>query len=149
MKTKIILQSIFMLALITIVTGYPASTHNHEKLNVHEGSFDSALKYAAENNKPVFVKTFTEWCGWCKRMDANTLSDPDVIAYLNEHFVTLKIDAEEGEGPDFAEKYDAKRYPTILFFNADGEIVHKFRGYKNSRNFLAEAADALEKYNGQ
>ncbi|MFN2395078.1 MAG: thioredoxin family protein, partial [Bacteroidales bacterium] len=131
MKATIILQSIFMLAIVTFVTSYPASAHNHEKLNVHEGNFDSALNHAAENNKLVFVKTYTDWCGWCKRMDANTLSDPDVIAYLNEHFVTVKIDAEKGEGPDFAEKYDAKSYPTILFFNADGEIVHKFKGYKN------------------
>jgi thiol:disulfide interchange protein len=118
-----------------------------QNLKVYEGSFENALEYAATQGKPLFVKTYTEWCGWCKRMDANTLSDDEVIRFLNDNFVTIKIDAEKGDGPAFAEKYDAKRYPTIVFFGNDGKEVHRFRGYKNARNFLSEAGEALEKFN--
>jgi thiol:disulfide interchange protein len=145
MKSIVNLKSV--LSILFIGFGIASYAGEQEKLNVYDGSFESAVAYAKENNKPLFVKTYTEWCGWCKRMDSNTLGDAEVIAYLNANFVTLKIDAEKGEGPAFSEKYDAKRYPTILFFNPKGDVIHSFRGFKNARNFLTEANTALSTFN--
>lgn len=145
MKSIVSLKSV--LSFLFLSFGIASYAGEQEKLNVYDGSFESAVTFAKENNKPLFVKTYTEWCGWCKRMESNTLGDAEVIAYLNANFVTVKIDAEKGEGPAFSEKYDAKRYPTILFFDQKGEIIHSFRGFKNARNFLSEADTALSKYN--
>jgi thioredoxin-related protein len=145
MKSIVSLKS--LLALLFLSISFSSFSGEQQKLNVYDGNFENAVKYAKENNKPLFVKTYTEWCGWCKRMDANTLGDAEVIAYLNANFVTVKMDAEKGEGPAFSQKYDAKRYPTILFFDQKGDVIHSFRGFKNAKNFLSEANTALSKYN--
>jgi thioredoxin-related protein len=44
--------------------------------------------------RPMFIDVYTDWCGWCKRMDASTFQDPTVAAYLNANFYAVKLDAE-------------------------------------------------------
>ena len=42
----------------------------------------------------MFIDVYTDWCGWCKRMDASTFKDPTVAAYLNANFYPVKLNAE-------------------------------------------------------
>ena len=44
--------------------------------------------------KKVYVDVYTGWCGWCKKMEASTFSNPDVIKYINNNFYALRLDAE-------------------------------------------------------
>lgn len=147
MKSKNIFRTILAGFFLAFLISFSATAENQNILKVHNGNFESALNAASQNNQLVFVKVYTDWCGWCKRMDSRTLGDESVISHLNENFVTLKIDAEKGEGPAFSETHQAKNYPTILFFAPTGELVHSFKGFKNADNFLKEAALAQEKYN--
>ena len=39
------------------------------------------------------------------------------------------MDMEKGEGVELAKKYNVKAYPTYLFINGDGEVVHRVLGY--------------------
>ena len=54
---------------------------------------------AANEKQPrkIFVDVFTDWCGWCKRMDATTFKDPAVVAIMNEKFYAVKLNAEQKE----------------------------------------------------
>ena len=54
-----------------------------------------ALNEKGKNKRPIFIDLYTDWCGWCKRMDATTLQDPKVVAYLNKHFHCVKFNAEK------------------------------------------------------
>ncbi len=146
MKSKNIFSTILTGFFLAILISFSARAEIPNTLKVHSGSFESALNEASKNNQLVFVKVYTEWCGWCKRMDSKTLGDEGVILHLNQNFITLKIDAEKGEGPLFSETHDAKNFPTIIFFSPTGEIVHRFKGFKNADNFLKEAMLAEEKY---
>src|SRR5438045_154145 len=47
-----------------------------------------------EQNKPVLIDLYTDWCGWCKVMDKKTYSKQKVIDYINEHFYAAKVNAE-------------------------------------------------------
>src|SRR5438105_1727182 len=47
-----------------------------------------------EINKPILIDLYTDWCGWCKVMDRKTYSDKNVIAYLQEKFYVVKLNAE-------------------------------------------------------
>ena len=46
------------------------------------------------NGKKIIIDLYTDWCGWCKVMDRNTFTNPDVIDHINNNFVPVKFDAE-------------------------------------------------------
>ena len=67
--------------------------------NANEGkikwlTWEEAVELNEQTPKKIFVDVYTDWCGWCKRMDKTTFQDPEVIKYMNEHFYAVKMDAE-------------------------------------------------------
>lgn len=57
-------------------------------------SIQEAYALQAKTPKKIFIDVYTNWCGWCKRMDATTFSDPRIARYMNEHYYNVKLDAE-------------------------------------------------------
>ena len=105
-------------------------------------SLDELLARARAEDKLVFVDAYTTWCGPCKSMAAKVFPSERVGAVYNARFVNAKIDMEKGEGPAIANRYGVAAYPTYLFINGDGELVHKGIGYIAEDDFLALAAAA-------
>jgi thioredoxin-related protein len=58
-------------------------------------SLEEAINLQKKKPKKIFIDMYTDWCGWCKRMDASTFTDPTVANYLNEHFYCVKFNAEQ------------------------------------------------------
>jgi len=80
----------------------PADKKSSDTPQAAEGTitwmnWDDAVKAAEKNKKKVFVDCYTDWCGWCKKMDASTFKDPEVVAYMNKHFYAVKFNAEQKE----------------------------------------------------
>lgn len=113
--------------------------------NFYQGTFDQALKEAAKKKKIIFVDAFTTWCGPCKMLNNTTFKDVKAGEFFNENFINLKLDMEKGEGPAFAMKYSVRAYPTLLFINSKGEVVHKTLGYKDAAMLTEEGKIALAK----
>ena len=57
-------------------------------------SFEEAVERCAKEPKMVFIDVYTDWCGWCKRMDQSTFANPVIAQYMNDHFYAVKFDAE-------------------------------------------------------
>lgn len=108
-----------------------------------KGQWADILKKAADQNKPIFVDAYTTWCGPCKWMAKNTFTDEKVGAYFTENYLAYKMDMEKGEGPAFAQKHQVNAYPTLLYFDASGALVHKVVGGMDADNFVAASKDAL------
>ena len=103
-----------------------------------QGTWEEAFAKAEEENKHVFVDSYTDWCFWCKVMDKETFTDPEIAAYLNAEFVPFKIDMEKGFGINVAMKFRVRSFPTLLYFNPQGQILEKKPGYeKDNSKFLA------------
>ena len=107
-----------------------------------EISFEQALAKAKKENKMVFIDCYTSWCGPCKRMTKNVFPLQEVGEYMNPKFVNLKVDMEKGEGPELQRKYRVRSYPTFLILDAEGKVVHKFRGATGPKTFMANVGNA-------
>lgn len=109
-------------------------------------SWNAGMAEAKATGRPVLVDVYTDWCGWCKRMDRDVYSRADVRDYLSQKFVTVKLDAEAGdaaryEGRSFtsrtlANAFRVSSYPTTLFLKADGEHLVSVPGYIEPEKFL-------------
>ena len=54
-----------------------------------------ALNKAKAENKPIFLSIGYSACHWCHRMHEESFNDAEVAAFMNEHFVNIKVDREE------------------------------------------------------
>ena len=66
-------------------------------------SWDQAVERAQtdENPKKIFIDVYTDWCGWCKKMDKDTFQHPDVATYMADNFYMVKMDGEGKEPIEF------------------------------------------------
>ncbi len=107
-----------------------------------KGEWKEVLAKAKKENKLIFVDAYATWCGPCKMMDRDVFSQEKVGEYFNTQFVNAKIDMEKGEGIKLARSFGVMAYPTLIFANGDGEVVHRSVGYHDSDQLieLGEAA---------
>ena len=88
-------------------------------------SLQEAVGQAAAQNKLVFVDVYTTWCGPCKYLSKEVFTDKGVGEQFNSDFISIKIDAERGEGPEVMRQFGVDAFPTLLWINADGSLAQK------------------------
>lgn len=111
---------------------------------VHDKSWKEVLAMAKATDKLVFLDAYTTWCGPCKKMSKDIFPQEEVGNYYNEHFVNVKMDMEKGEGLQVAETYKIQAYPTLLFIDGDGDLVHRKAGYMDAEEFIDFAKEATD-----
>ena len=91
-----------------------------------------AFEIARADDKLVIADVYTDWCGWCRKMDQNIYSNP-AIAALSRQQVFLKINAEDrGQGQYFAQQMRVKGYPTTIVLDGSGRVLNVSEGYISS-----------------
>lgn len=109
-------------------------------------TFEEAMKKSAEDNKPIFVDVYTDWCGWCKKMDKNTFQTDEVVEYVSQNYHAVKIDAESEDATSFdGQKLTYRQlsggvfkitgYPSIVLINNKKEVAVA-PGYRDKSDFL-------------
>jgi thioredoxin-related protein len=121
-----------------------ALAQNNPGIQFQNLSWSQLLAKAKSERKLIFVDAFTTWCGPCKQMSAEVFPEKTVGDFFNTNFINAKIDMEKGEGLTIAEKYQVEAYPTYLFVNGDGKIVHKAIGYYEAPDFVSIGKDAKD-----
>ena len=112
-----------------------ASEDNTKGTQFFKGTFAQALAKAKKENKKLMVDCYTLWCGPCRYMATNIFPNDTLGAYMNEHFVCMKLDMEHGEGPERNKTFNVKAYPTFIFFDADGKEMNRFEGMAYKEEF--------------
>jgi thioredoxin-related protein len=109
-------------------------------------SWDAGQREAGISGRPVLVDVYTDWCGWCKRMDRDVYARADVQDYLARRFVVVKLDAESDAAVRYAGRTYTSRalaarlgvdsYPTTVFLSAKGASLGSVPGYWPPQDFL-------------
>jgi len=108
--------------------------------------YDAALETAKKDKKLVMVDLYTDWCGWCKKLDKDTYSDKDVEAKLTKDFVAVKVNPEKSpRDAKLSQGFGTTGYPHIVFVDANGKKVSEIDGYLPADQFLERLNKISEK----
>ncbi|MEO5570634.1 MAG: thioredoxin fold domain-containing protein [Bacteroidia bacterium] len=109
-----------------------------------EGTWQEALKKSGSENKLIFLDLSTSWCGWCKKMKANTFSNKEVGEYFNSTFVNMELDAEQGEGQRLAQKFGVSGYPTVYLVDKNENLILSSEGYHEADELIQLIKSAMK-----
>ncbi len=140
--------SISLVALFMILAAFNSSAiaDPGSKKAISWMPYDSAIVKAKKENKHVLIHFTTTWCGWCKKMIAETYTNPNVMNLVNSQFVTARVDGDSygvlklAEG-DITEKgltmqYGVRSYPTTFFLEPGGTKIAGAPGYLDTTQML-------------
>ncbi len=142
-----------------------------QKEKVSSFNEDGSLKWLSmaeaaamtDSDKPFFIDVYTDWCGWCKRMDANTFTDEEVKQTLAENFYLVKFNAEQKEaisfkGQEFVFTQTGRRgrnglavelldgrlsYPSFVYLDKSLNTIKISKGYKDPSGMMNELNSIL------
>jgi len=117
-----------------------------EGVHFFHGTWAEAKAKAKKENKLIFLDAYTDWCGWCKRLDATTLKNKQVGEFFNKNFINVHMEMEKSkDGPRLSRALRIKGYPALFFMNSNEESKHMISGYVKADRILEEAKVALSK----
>lgn len=116
----------------------------------------ATLASTDKNPKKIFVDVYTDWCGWCKKMDKDTFQNPEVATYMSENYYMVKMDGEGKEPIEFRGKtykfvpsgrkgyhefaaalmQGKLSYPTTIFLDEKMNMLSPVPGYQKPKAFL-------------
>ncbi|MCY4418996.1 MAG: thioredoxin fold domain-containing protein [Cytophagales bacterium] len=120
----------------------------------------------AREKRKVFVDVYTDWCGWCKKMDRTTFLDEDIIDYLRVNYYSVKFNAESKEEISFANKtfkfvsgggskgynqlaaaltQGQLSYPSFAILDENLKLIKVIRGYHDAKQLKKVLVSQLEK----
>jgi thioredoxin-related protein len=142
---------IFFLCLIFALNGAAQAQEQIQWMK-----FEEAVAANANNPKMILVDVYTDWCGWCKKMDKDTFTDPRVVAHLKKNFYAVKLNAEDTKrrfpfmGKTFSEAEMAvamrvNSYPNFVVIEPGLQNLAQLPGYREPADFLAGLNELIEK----
>jgi thioredoxin-related protein len=139
------LRNALALALLLLIAAVPGRAHAQAR-QIQWLDWDAGMELARRSGRPVLVDVYTDWCGWCKRMDRDVYAKPEVREYLSSRFVTIKLDAEAPDPARYedrnytsitlAERFKVTSYPTTIFLKSNGQHTINVPGYVPAERFL-------------
>ena len=161
MKQILLILLVFVLLITTNgCTKKQPTTLANENKEIEWMTITEAEKAAKKKPKKIMIDVYTDWCGWCKRMDASTFKNPVVAGYVNKNYYAVKLNAERADsilfrGKNYRLKGNANElavellggrmsYPTIVLLDEQQELIQALPGFQDAAKF-----DMVLNYYGQ
>jgi len=155
---------VFSFLVLVLVLGLHLNAQNTEKVKWY--SFQDAVELNKTHPRKIFIDVYTDWCGWCKKMEKLTFTNPEISKILNEKFYAVRFNAESHEnivfmGKKFINEGTNGRtphqlaiallngkmsYPSIAYLNEKNQLLTAIPGYQTPEklevilNFLVNDA---------
>lgn len=141
--------TVLLAAILLASNVFAGDKTQKEKPGINWMTWDDVQVAMKKKPKKVWVDIYTDWCGWCKRMDHAVYSNPDVIKYINDNFYAVKFNPEKREDVmflsktySFSEKHNANMlavelmrermsYPTNIYMDEHFQGPVSIPGYQS------------------
>jgi uncharacterized protein YyaL (SSP411 family) len=121
-------------------------------------TIEEALEKSKTEKRKIFIDVYTDWCGWCKHMDSTTFKDQAVVAYMNEKYYSVKLNAEQtsditykGTTYKFVKQNGGRgyhelaalwlnnrlSYPTSVILNEEQDLIQPIPGFQDTKKMDA------------
>src|SRR6266702_4486105 len=98
------------------------SPRPHSATSIHWQPWgQTAFQEAVQLDKPIFLLITSFWCQWCHIMDETTLSEPSIIAVVNQDYIPIRVDSDLR--PDVNQRYNQNGWPSVVLLSSEGEIL--------------------------
>ena len=149
LKSNLFAAFLIMLSINVFAGNTPVKKDGTTGIQFFNGTFKEALAKAKKENKMVMMDCYTTWCGPCKMLKKQVFVDKALGDYMNEKYVCIAMDYENGEGPAVAQMYPVDGYPTLYFMDSAGKKKNTMVGVPNPVSGAAGAILSLAKKYGK
>lgn len=137
---------LMIMALAGALLGWRTGDQPVKASGIEWLNFENAHSKTIKEKKLMMVDVYTDWCKWCKVMDEQTFSHPDIVKFAQKNMVMAKMNAESDAKVRFRDKEYTQRqlaaglgvsgYPTVVFFDDKGEMITSISGFITADKFL-------------
>ena len=128
---------IFSLSLCTLGAGpAPAKIKWYKDLK-------SAHKVAAESEKPVLIVFGASWCGFCHKLERETLTDQKLVQLVEKEFVAVHLDFDRDE--KIAKILDVEKLPCTVILSPEADLLAHEVGFNKPKQYTQILTTALER----
>jgi thioredoxin-related protein len=139
--------------LILLVFGCALHAQDSTKIKWHTAN--EAFDLRKKEPKKILIEVYTDGCGWCKRLDISTFTNPEVVEYLNKYYYCVRFNAEGKENVTFNEmnfvndgqygKFHSfavallqgkMGFPSIIYFDEKAQLITVVAGYMAPEQIL-------------
>jgi thioredoxin-related protein/tetratricopeptide (TPR) repeat protein len=125
----------FLLPLLVAVLVGLAACQRDATTTWFKGGVEDAQAEAAARDTVVMIEFYTDWCNWCRRLESDTFSAPEVRREM-ARFVSVRRNAEK-EGAALADRFEVDSYPTMVFLDPEGHEMDRILGYLPPDTFVS------------
>lgn len=142
----------YTFALLFTLLGFSSFIFSPENNNPTEEpetinwlTLEEAQELSEKEPRKIIMDVYTDWCGWCKKMDKTTFANEEVAKYVNKHFYAVKLKADsdakltfkgqEFTNAEFARALRISGYPTVVFFAENFSKFQPVSGYRKADEF--------------
>lgn len=149
------MKNTLLIALVALFSATSFKPYKTETVGINWITWEQAQAAQKLKPKKVVVDVYTDWCGWCKKMDATTFAHPEIAKYVNENYYAIKFNAEQRQPINFNGKEykfigqgsrgyhelaayimnNKMSYPTTVYFDENWNTLTAIPSYLEAPTF--------------